>query len=152
MNSILLLSPVILTVQLLVNDAAFITKTLMINNQEVIVTHQIDSKFIGRYSGSKSGYLILKSDGSGFYMNDEPGMKKKDCPAGGIEFEWGFIVSEEGELVKFERPYGYSYPVIYKATGDVQFQGCTKPYLVDYILVKKNGVITISSSSDWVKE
>jgi len=152
MNILFAFFALLLSIQLLVDDATLITKTLIINDQEVVVTHHVDSKFIGKYSGSKSGYLKLNPDGSGFYLNDESGMRKKDCPAGGIDFEWGFIVNKEGELVKFDRPYGFSYPVVYKATGDIQFQGCTKPFLVDYILVKKNGVIAISSSSDWVKE
>jgi hypothetical protein len=127
-------------------------KVLVINGQEVKVTHQVDSKFIGKYSGSKSGFLILNEDGSGVYQHDESGMMKKGCTTEGIDFEWGFLVNDQGEVVKFDRPYGLSYPVIYKATGGFQFQGCSKPFLVDNILDKKGGVITISSSSDWIKE
>ena len=142
----------ILANQVFADLSVYETKILVIDGQEVNVTHHVDSKFIGKYSGSKSGFLILSKDGSGVYMHDETGFLKKGCTPEGINFEWGFIVNEQGELLKFERPYGFSYPVVYKATGDIQFQGCSKPFLVDYILVKKNGVITISSSSDWVKE
>ena len=127
-------------------------KYFLIDGQQVAVTHQVDSKFIGKYSGSRSGYMILNIDGTGLYMYDEPGMMKEGCTATVIEFEWGFLVNDEGEIVKYNRPYGLSYPVIYKATGEVEFQGCSKPFLVDFILVKDNGLITVSSSSDWIKE
>ncbi|MFC2125580.1 hypothetical protein ACFLU5_12285 [Bacteroidota bacterium] len=142
----------LLSNQLFVDHPEYETKVLLIDGQEVVVTHQVDSKFIGRYSGSKAGYLLLNMDGTGIYVHDEPGIMKKDCTPGAIDFEWGFLISDQGEIVKFDRPYGFSYPVIYKATGDIQFQGCSKSFLIDYILVKKNGVITISSSSDWIKE
>lgn len=138
--------------QLCAEHPGYETKILQVNGQEIVVTHHVDSIFIGRYSGSKSGYLFLNIDGTGIYQHDESGIMKKNCPSGAIDFEWGFLLNDEGELVSFERPYGLSYPVIYVVTGNKQFQGCSKSYLVDYIMVKKNGVIAISSSSDWVKE
>ena len=95
---------------------------------------------------------MLSKDGTGKYLYDKTVFFGQNCKRELIEFEWGFIIDENGQVVKFEREYGYSYPIIYKATREVLFQGCSKAVLVDYILVKKNGVITISSSSDWIKE
>jgi hypothetical protein len=118
---------------------------------KVKTTFRIDQKFIGKYSGKKTGYLILNEDGSGIYSHDYHGFRKNDCHDGEIEMQWGFLIDENGEVVRFERPYGYSYPVIYYSTGEGGFQDCTKSALVDYILEYEDGTITISSSDDWVK-
>ena len=127
-------------------------KFFNINGRQVKVTHQVDKKFLGTYSGSKGGYLILKEDGTGEYFYDEQGIFMKNCNSDIIKFEWGFIVDDRGEIVRFERDYGYSYPVIYLSTHELSFRDCSKSFMVDYILDKKNGIITISSSSDWEKE
>lgn len=117
---------------------------------EVLTTFQIDKKFIGRYSGSKSGFLVLGEDGTGTYRYDHKGLTQK-CSGDEIEFKWGFILDENKEVVRFEREYGYSYPIIYNCSGENAFQGCTKRSMLDYLLVYKDGTITISSSDDWVK-
>ncbi|MCK5705059.1 MAG: hypothetical protein KAI29_28100, partial [Cyclobacteriaceae bacterium] len=56
-----------------------------------------------------------------------------------------------GEIVKFKRTYGYSYPIIYNCSGENAFQGCSKRTMVDYVLEYDDGTITISSSDDWIK-
>ncbi len=120
------------------------------NGAKVRTTYNVEHKFYGKYVGSKSGFLLLKDDGSGSYRYDYPGISP-DCPGAQIEFSWGFIVDEGGEVVKFKRSYGYSYPIIYNCTSKNTFQGCTKPTMVDYILVYDDGTITVSSSDDWEK-
>jgi len=121
------------------------------NGSQVLTTYEIDDKFIGQYSGSKSGFLQLNSDGNGIYRYDYSGLSPM-CPGAQIEFKWGFILDESGEVVKLERSYGYSYPIIYNCSGENAFQGCTKRSMVDFVLVYDDGTITISSSDDWIKE
>ena len=60
-------------------------------------------------------------------------------------------IDENGEIVKFKRTYGYSYPIIYNCSGENAFQGCSKRSMVDYVLEYDDGTITISSSDDWIK-
>ena len=127
------------------------TRHLEYNGAQVLTTYEIDGKFIGQYSGSKSGFLQLKGDGNGVYRYDYSGLSPM-CPGEAIEFKWGFILDESGEIVKMERSYGFSYPIIYNCSGENAFQGCTKRSMVDFILVYDDGTITISSSDDWVKE
>lgn len=126
------------------------TRQLEHNGSKVLTTFEIESKFLGRYKGSKMGFLQLDNDGNGIYRYDYSGLSP-DCPGERIEFKWGFIVDESGEVVKLERSYGYSYPIIYQCSGENAFQGCTKRSMVDFILVYDDGTITISSSSDWIK-
>lgn len=125
-------------------------RQLEFNGSKVNTTFDIDAKFYGKYQGSKQGFLQLNSDGSGQYNYDYSGLSKS-CSSEVIEFDWGFVVDENNEIVRFERPYGYSYPIIYNCSGDNAFQGCTKRTMVDYILVYDNGTITVSSSDDWKK-
>ena len=120
------------------------------NGSKVNTTFEINDKFYGKYIGNKSGFLILNTDGSGIYQYDYPGIST-DCPGKQIEFLYGFILDENGEVVKFKRDYGYSYPIIYNCTSANTFQGCTKATMVDYILVYDDGTITVSSSDDWKK-
>ena len=127
------------------------SRTLLFNGLEVKTTYKVDPKFIGKYSGAKSGYLILKENGSGSYRHDYYVQSGNPCAAGTVEMEWGFLVDEDGDIVRFERPYGFSYPLIYMSTGDISFQACTKKSMIDYLLVYKDGTITVSSSDDWVK-
>ncbi len=121
-----------------------------LNGRWVRVTYQADPNFYGKYQGAKDGYLLLREDGTGEYLYDME-IPAVDCQSGIIEFEWGFLVDENEEIVRFERDYGFSYPVIYKCTGDNCFQGCRVRYLVDYIMDKKGDILEISSSDDWVK-
>jgi hypothetical protein len=127
------------------------TRKLELDGDTLITTYESDGKFYGKYIGSKNGYLILNNDGSGRYRYDYLGISP-NCDKEIIEFKWGFVLDENGEVLKFQREYGYSYPIIYNCIGDNTFQGCTKPTMVDYILEYNDGTITISSSDDWVKQ
>ncbi|MCK5367465.1 MAG: hypothetical protein KAQ62_02905 [Cyclobacteriaceae bacterium] len=125
-------------------------RQLEYNGSTVMTTFEIEDKFYGKYKGRKSGFLSLNNDGSGIYRYDYPEMSP-ECYGENIEFIWGFIVDDNGEIVKFKRSYGYSYPIIYNCTGENAFQGCTRRAMVDYVLEYDNGTITISSSDDWEK-
>ena len=124
---------------------------MSLDGREVQTTYQVDSKFLGEYKGSKKGYLKLNEDGTGTYQYDIFGLAPQSCRRGPIDLEWGFITDENGQIVRFERDYGYSYPIIYKATGETSFQGCRKQVFVDYVLEYKDGNLSISSSGDWRK-
>ena len=126
------------------------TRLLEYNGSMVKTTFTIDKKFLGRYNGNKNGFLQLNDDGSGIYQYDYPKLSS-DCSGEDITFRWGFIVDENGEVLKFERSYGFSYPIIYNCSGENAFQGCTTRFMVDYILAYDDGTITISSSDDWEK-
>lgn len=125
-------------------------RQLEYNDSKVMTTFEIEDKFIGKYMGRKKGFLQLNSDGSGVYQYDYPGLSP-DCPGKNITFTWGFIIDDNLEIVKFERPYGFSYPIIYNCSGENAFQGCTKRSMIDYVLEYDDGTITISSSDDWKK-
>ncbi len=127
------------------------TDTFVIDGKEVKVTHQVDQKFYGKYSGSAGGYLLLNNDGSGEYLADYYGYALPSCQPGAIRFHWGFLLDEHNSIVKFKRDYGYSFPVVYVSDGPLSFQGCRKKILVDYLLVRKDGSIGVSSSDDWEK-
>lgn len=122
-----------------------------LNGRQVRVTNVADPNFYGRYQGGKEGYLLLREDGTGEYLYDIA-VPAEGCREGVIEFEWGFLVDENEQIVRFERDYGFSYPIIYKCTGENCFQSCRVRYLVDYIMDKKWGTLEVSSSDDWVKE
>ncbi len=121
------------------------------NGAKVKTSFTVDSKFIGTYKGSKPGYLVLNDDGTGVYRYDYEGLGPADCEGTEINIIWGFIVEENGDLVKFERSYGYSYPIVYNAIGEGSFKGCTSRSMIDYILEYEDGTITVSSSDDWEK-
>lgn len=126
-------------------------KTFTLNGEEVKVTHIVGEVFLGKYEGDKEGYLLLNSDGTGTYEYDIFGFERSDCLKDAIEIEWGFILDENNQIVKFEREYGFSYPIIYRCTGSICFQGCSRTYLVDFILDKNDGKLIVSSSDDWEK-
>jgi hypothetical protein len=134
----------------LINESIEKTRQLDHNGSKVKTTFGIDEKFIGRYAGSKSGFLELGENGNGVYRYDYSGLAA-DCPGEEIAFKWGFILDDSNEVVRLERSYGYSYPILYNCSGENAFQGCTKRSMVDFILVYKDGTITVSSSDDWVK-
>lgn len=125
-------------------------RTLLFNGSEVRTTYKVDATFYGLYKGSKPGNLELRADGTGTYRYDYSALMK-GCESNMIDFEWGFLLDDNGEVVRFERPYGYSYPVLYCCTGKNTFRNCTMPTMIDYILVYKTGIITVSSSDDWKK-
>ena len=126
-------------------------KIFTIGGDEVNVTHMVDTAFYGRYEGDKDGYLLLNPDGTGIYEYDIFGFPKAGCEKGEIDMEWGFLIDENNQIVKYERDYGYSYPIIYTCTGPTCFQGCSRTYLVDFILDKNDGKLIVSSSDDWGK-
>ncbi len=124
-------------------------KYFQLNGQRVKVTHHVDKKFYGKYSGSKEGYLLLRNDGTGEYLYDLI-IGSDECDYGPIAFEWGFLLDDHDEIVNFTRDYGLSYPVLFRCAGKPCFQLCQKEFMVEYILEKGNKLI-VSSSDDWIK-
>ena len=114
-------------------------------------TISVENRFIGTYKGRKSGYLMLKADGTGTYKYDVFGMAPASCKRSPITFEWGFLVDSTNAVIKRIRSYGLSYPILLKSTSETTFQGCRTPVMMDYILDKK-GVLNVSSSDDWKKQ
>ena len=94
---------------------------------------------------------MLNEDGTGFYKYDIFGFAPQGCKNEPILIEWGFLINEEGEVVKFDREYGYSYPILFKSTGESSFQGCREPVLLDFLLEYKDGSLGVSSSDNWKK-
>jgi len=125
-------------------------RPLEYNGTTINTTYDVEDKFYGKYQGNKSGYLKLNKDGTGIYRYDYAGLSKS-CHGDLIEFKWGFVLNENSEIIKAQRPYGYSYPIVYNCSGQNAFRNCTQRIMVDYILVYKDGTITISSSDDWKK-
>jgi len=121
------------------------------NGSEVKTSFKVDKKFIGRYKGKKRGFLLLNADGTGVYKYDVYGFSREDCNGGEVRFVWGFIIDEKESIVKFDRPYGFSYPVVFVSSGKTGFQDCKKKSMVDYLMVRKDGSIAVSSSDDWVR-
>lgn len=125
-------------------------RIMTFNGSEIKTTYLVESAFYGVYKGSKQGSLELRTDGTGTYRYDYSALMKS-CEGTTIEFEWGFLLDESGQVVRFERPYGFSYPVIYNCTGKNSFRNCTMSSMIDYIMVYKTGTINVSSSDDWKK-
>jgi len=119
--------------------------------QEVNTTFDVEVRFIGTYSGNKTGYLQLNEDGTGLYKYDIFGFAPQNCKNQVIQIEWGFLRNTEGGIVKFEREYGYSYPILLKSIGETSFQGCREPILLDFLLEYKDGSLGVSSSDNWKK-
>jgi len=126
-------------------------KIFRIENENIRVTCEVDEMFFGLYKGDKTGYLLLNRDGTGEYKYDIFGVAPVGCQEGIIKMEWGFPVDKDNNTVKFKKVYGYSYPVIFKCTGGICFQGCSKVYILDFILDKNDGRLHVSSSDDWEK-
>ena len=144
----------IISILLLICNIIFIPgekiRELEHNGTQVLTTYSISSKFIGEYSGSKGGFLQLDENGNGVYRYDYPGLSP-ECQSETIEFKWGFILDETGDVLKLKRSYGFSYPILYRCSGQNAFQGCTKRSMLDFILVYNDGTLTVSSSDDWIK-
>ena len=117
---------------------------------DYLTTTEVETRFIGTYKGRKSGFMQLNSDGTGTYIYDVFGLAPATCKKEAIHFEWGFLLNENGEVVKKERDYGYSYPILLKSTSKTSFQGCSSTVMMDYIL-DKGGTLHVSSSDDWKK-
>ena len=128
------------------------TRIINYNGKEVQVTYTVDKKFYGTYKGRKSGFLELNEDGSGQYKYDTFAFALPDCKPGPIPFIWGLVIDDKGNPVKFEREYGFSYPILYQTTSEKSFQGCRKKVFLDFIIEKKEGPLEISSSDDWRKQ
>lgn len=118
--------------------------------RDYLTTWQVPENFIGRYQGRKGGYLLLRADGTGEYKYDVFGLAPADCPRQPITLIWGFLLDEQGELVRRQRDYGYSYPLLLQSTGRTSFQGCRQPVMMDYLL-DKGEYLHIASSDDWRK-
>ena len=126
-------------------------RSFRIDDKDVMVTFKADTKFYGKYSGSHGGYLLLNEDGTGEYLADYYGYALPSCQPGPVTFIWGFLIDQHNSIVKLKRDYGLSYPIIYESTGKTSFQGCRKKFLVDYLMVRPDGSIGVSSSDDWEK-
>lgn len=122
-----------------------------VDNNQIRVTSAVDEEFYGLYKGKKNGYLLLNRDGTGEYKYDIFGVAQEGCKEGTITFEWGCPVDSSNKTVRYRKSYGYSYPVILKCSGEICFQGCSKEYLLEFILDKNDGRLHVSSSDDWVK-
>ena len=126
-------------------------RTITYEGQEINTTFEVSSKFIGTYKGNKSGFLMLNEDGTGLYKYDIFGFAPKSCKNQPIQIEWGFLLRKEGGIVKFDREYGNSYPILLKSTSETSFQGCRESVLLDFILEYKDGSLGVSSSDNWKK-
>ncbi len=122
------------------------------NGSNVKTIYEVDPKFYGEYKGRKSGFLTLNEDGTGEYRYDVFGFAPASCIRQTIDIEWGFLLDDNGEMVKFKREYGLSYPILLKSTGETKFQGCQKEIMLDFIMEYKNGQLGVSSSDDWIKD
>lgn len=125
-------------------------RLLHFDGSDVLTTYDVGTEFYGMYKGSKAGFLELRPDGTGTYRYDYSALMKS-CESTTIDFDWGFLLDDQGNVVRFERPYGYSYPIIYSCTGKNTFRNCTMTTMIDYIMVYKTGTINVSSSDDWKK-
>ena len=128
------------------------SRTIDYNGGPVSVVYEVDDKFYGTYKGRKAGFLELKKDGNGAYKYDIFGFALPGCKATPIPIIWGFLMDEQGKPVRFEREYGWSYPILFQATTDQGFQGCRKKVQLDFIIERKDGSLGVSSSDDWLKQ
>ena len=120
------------------------------NGKDVRTSYGIDKRFLGKYSGAKKGFLELNENGTGSYKYDIFGFGLPGCTADPIELEWGFLLDDNGKMVRFNREYGYSYPLLLRSTGSNSFQGCRKKIMLDFI-IEQDGTLSLSSSDDWEK-
>lgn len=125
-------------------------RIIMYKGEAYQTTIDVEVKFLGTYKGRKTGYLLLNADGTGTYKYDIFGPAPSTCKRGPITFNWGFLLDENGKVIKRKRNYGYSYPILLESTSSTSFQGCNTPVMMDYIL-DRNGTLHISSSDDWKK-
>jgi hypothetical protein len=127
-------------------------RTFIVEDQPVNTTIAVEDKFIGTYKGRKSGFLRLNADGTGEYLYDVF-LANNECRKDTIAIEWGFLIDENDEIIKFERAYGFSYPILYRSISETSFQSCSRKIMLDYILeYNVEEYLTVSSSDDWIKE
>lgn len=120
-------------------------------HKDVKTTFDVPDHFIGEYKGKKSGYLLMNRDGTGIYNYEIFGFAPSTCKKQPITVQWGLMLDENDQILKFEREYGYSYPILLKSTGATSFKGCREEVLLDFIMEYKDGTLGISSSDDWKK-
>ena len=118
---------------------------------KVRTTYHVGETFLGTYSGRKTGYLELYKSGLGKYKYDVFGFALKGCTSDAIEIEWGFLIDDENNIVKFKRDYGYSYPILMRSISNNSFKGCREEIMLDFIF-EKDGSLHVSSSDDWIKK
>ncbi|MEJ2003506.1 MAG: hypothetical protein P8X57_00740 [Cyclobacteriaceae bacterium] len=109
-------------------------------------------RFNGIYKGKKDGYLQLNPDGSGVYVYDIFGVAPASCTKGPISFRYGFLIDDNDSIVRMQRDYGYSYPILLESTGENAFQGCRTRVLLDFLMEYNDGSIGVSSSDDWTRQ
>jgi hypothetical protein len=120
------------------------------NGTNYQTSYAAPAEFIGIYEGRKAGFLKLNADGTGEYKYDVFGYAPASCERKPIAFIWGFILDKDGNLLKNERDYGFSYPILLKSTGSNSFQGCRTEVLKEFIL-NRGKTLHVSSSDDWQK-
>ena len=125
-------------------------RAIIYNGTEYHTTYAAPIEFIGVYEGRKSGFLKLNADGTGEYKYDIFGYAPASCERKPIAFIWGLILDKEGNLLKNERDYGFSYPILLQSTGSNSFQGCRTDVLKGFIL-NRGKTLHVSSSDDWQK-
>lgn len=125
-------------------------RIIVYNGEEYKTTIDVETRFVGTYKGRKTGYLQLNPDGTGVYKYDIFGPAPSSCKRIAITLKWGFVLDENGKMVKRKRNYGYSYPILLESTSETSFQGCHTPVMMDYIL-DRGGTLHVSSSDDWKK-
>ena len=138
----------VLLLSFVINDKI---RTIEYNGKAVKTTFEVPAKFIGNYTGGKTGFLKLNEDGTGIYKYDVFGFAPSSCKKDVIAIEWGFLLDEDGGVVIFDREYGKSYPILMKSTSETKYQGCRTPVMLDFIMEYKNGQLGVSSSDDWIK-
>lgn len=125
-------------------------RIIIYKGTKINTTFEVPAEFLGVYEGRKTGYLQLNPDGSGVYKYDIFGMAPPSCERKPIQLKWGFILNEDGKIIKNKRDYGFSYPILLESTGSNSFQGCRTPVMKDFILLRGEA-LHVSSSDDWQK-
>ena len=125
-------------------------RPILYDGVAIPTTFDVPEQFLGIYRGRKTGYLKLNPDGTGEYKYDIFGLAPASCERKPIQFKWGFMLDEKGEIIKNKRDYGFSYPMLLESTGSNSFQGCRRQVMKDFIL-ERNKALHVSSSDDWEK-
>ena len=97
-------------------------RAITYNGTNYHTTYAVPTEFIGVYEGRKTGFLKLNANGTGEYKYDILGYAPASCERKPIAFIWGFILDKKGEIIKNERDYGFSYPILLQSTVANSFQ------------------------------
>ena len=141
----------VFTAWLIINISSEKIRFINYEGRDVKTTFDVPSKFFGEYKGRKSGYLILNEDGTGYYKYDVFGFAPASCKNQPIQIEWGLLLDKNDRILKFDREYGFSFPMLLKSVGETSFKGCRDEVLLDFIMEYKDGSLGVSSSDDWKK-